>query len=103
MEEKQARRFERGLQPFVHDIVSVLELGTYREVLKRAQTISYQRTQNVGNSQQVQNFSSKRKWNFDRQNNGRGKGNNVPKKGKTETSGAGDDKRCPKCDRPHKG
>ncbi|KAL2457228.1 CCHC-type domain-containing protein [Abeliophyllum distichum] len=102
-EEKRARRFERGLQPYVRDIVSALELGTYREVLKRAQTISYQRTQNVGNFQQVQNFSGKRKWNFDRQNNGKRKGNNAPKKGKTETSGAGDNKRCPKCDRPHKG
>lgn len=46
-EEKRARRFERGLQPYICDIVSVLELGTYREVLKRAQTISYQRTQNL--------------------------------------------------------
>ncbi|KAL2471341.1 Uncharacterized protein Adt_39477 [Abeliophyllum distichum] len=61
------------------------------------------RTQNVGNSQQVQNSSGKRKWNFDKQNNGRRKVNNAPKKGKTKTSGAGDDKRCPKYDRPYKG
>ncbi|XP_022865654.1 uncharacterized protein LOC111385490 [Olea europaea var. sylvestris] len=57
-EEKLARRFERGLQPYIRDIV---------------------------------------------QNNGKRKGNNAPKKGKTEIVGVGGDKRCPKCDRPHNG
>ncbi|XP_022857992.1 uncharacterized protein LOC111378931, partial [Olea europaea var. sylvestris] len=66
-EEKRARRFERGLQPYIRDIVSVLELSTYRE------------------------------------SNGKAKGNNAPKKGKTEIVGVGSDKCCPKCDRPHKG
>ncbi|XP_022889295.1 uncharacterized protein LOC111404766 [Olea europaea var. sylvestris] len=37
------------------------------------------------------------------QNNCKGKENNAPKKGKTEIVGVGGDKRCPKCDRPHKG
>ncbi|XP_022871065.1 uncharacterized protein LOC111390277 [Olea europaea var. sylvestris] len=64
MEEKWARRLEHGLQPYIHDIVL-----------------------------QVQNFSGKRKLNFDRQNNG----NNAPKKGKTEIVGAGGHfaKECP--------
>ncbi|KAL2505969.1 Uncharacterized protein Adt_21590 [Abeliophyllum distichum] len=96
---KRARRFEHGLQPHIRNIVAVLELGTYQEVLKRAHTISNQMTQNTGNSQQGQNYSSKRKWNFDKKKGS--KGNNRVKKRKVDVNKVGN-KCCPNCNRSTK-
>ncbi|KAL2541676.1 Uncharacterized protein Adt_02654 [Abeliophyllum distichum] len=92
-EEKKARRFEQGLRDDLRQAVVVLELGTYHEVLAKAQLADF-KGRFSGEGKQQQGLVEKRKW---EDNKGKEK-QDYAKKGRVGPTQGGD-KSYPLCNK----
>ncbi|XP_022897718.1 uncharacterized protein LOC111411415 [Olea europaea var. sylvestris] len=101
-EVKKIRRFENGLRPEIGMIIKSHRFTSYREMLERAHTISYQRNRFEQYSQQGKESWGKRKWN-DQSKDRRNWPNKRPSTGVHIGGTNGTITPCPKCNKSHRG
>ena len=99
-EPKRARRFEQGLKDDLRQAVVTFELGTYHEVLAKAQLANFREISNNYNEPPQSGPLEKRKW----EDKGNGKQDYVKKSKEGPTSGNyKQNPVCEKCQKRHAG